>query len=54
LSRLISSYLFGVSPDDPVTYVVVALLLIGIVMVASYLPARKATQVNPVVALKYE
>ena len=54
LSRLISSYLFGVSPDDPVTYAVVALLLIGVVMVASYLPARKATQVNPVVALKYE
>jgi len=54
LSRFITSYLFGVSPNDPLTYAVVALMLIGIVTVASYLPARKATQVNPVVALKYE
>ena len=54
LSRFISSYLFGVSPNDPLTYAVVALMLMGIVTIASYLPARKATQVNPVVALKYE
>ncbi|UCF38460.1 MAG: ABC transporter permease [Acidobacteriota bacterium] len=54
LSRIISSYLFGVSPNDPVTYAVVALLLIGTVMVASYIPARRATQVSPLIALKYE
>ena len=39
---------------DPVTFLVVSLLLIGVAVVACYLPARRASRVNPVVALKYE
>jgi predicted permease len=54
LARLMSSLLFGVSPLDPMTYVVVPLLLIFVTMLASYLPARRAAGVNPLGALKAE
>ena len=54
LSRLLSSQLYEVSPLDPLTYVLAALLLMGIALAACYFPARWATRVDPVVALKYE
>ena len=54
LARLISTFLFGVKPTDPVTYVAVALGLAAIALLACYIPARRATKVNPMMALRYE
>jgi ABC-type antimicrobial peptide transport system permease subunit len=52
LSRLMASLLFGVGPTDPVTYVAVSLLLGTVALVATWLPARRAARVDPVVALR--
>lgn len=52
--RLISTFLFGVKPTDPLTYIVVAVFLALIAAVACYLPARRALRVDPMVALHYE
>ena len=54
LIRLISTFLFGVKPTDPLTRVVVAVFLGVIAVVACYLPARRAIKVDPLVALRYE
>jgi hypothetical protein len=54
LSRLVSSQLYGVSPNDPATLVIAALVLIAVALIASYLPARRATKVDPLLALRYE
>jgi putative ABC transport system permease protein len=54
LAGLISSLLFNVPPRDPLTLGLVALALVAIALVASYLPARRATKVDPVVSLRYE
>jgi putative ABC transport system permease protein len=54
LSRYLSSLFFGVSPANPATYVEVALLMIGIALLACFLPAWRAIRVNPMVALRYE
>jgi predicted permease len=54
LSRLIASQLFGVSTTDPVTFAGVILLLVAIGLTAAYIPAQRASKVDPMVALRYE
>jgi putative ABC transport system permease protein len=53
-SRVLASLLFGVSAHDPITFLLVALLLVGVALLATLLPARFATRVDPIVALRYE
>jgi predicted permease len=54
LTRLMKSMLFGVTPWDPATIVIVVLLLISVTLLAAYLPARRASRVDPIIALRYE
>ncbi|HKS30596.1 MAG TPA: ABC transporter permease [Pyrinomonadaceae bacterium] len=54
LTRLIVSMLFGVPPHDPLTFALVASLLVAIALTACYFPARRATKVDPLIALRYE
>ena len=54
LTRFIASMLFGVKPADPLTYAAVALLLAAVALAACYFPARRAMDVDPMIALRYE
>ncbi len=54
LTQVIQSMLFRVSPNDPLTFTFVAVLLLGVAVAATYIPARRATRGDPIVALRYE
>jgi ABC-type antimicrobial peptide transport system permease subunit len=53
-SRFLTSLLFAISPTDPVTYLAVSLFLLAVALAAAYVPARRASRFDPLVALRHE
>ena len=54
LTRVMSSLLFGVGAADPITFVMVSVIMIGVALLACYLPARRAMKIDPIIALRFE
>ena len=54
VTRVVSQFLYGVTPSDPITYAMVAGLLLTTSLVACFVPARRATHVDPMIALRHE
>jgi len=54
ITRLVSTLLFGLTPTDPLTILMAVSLMVGVAAFAAYLPARKASRVDPMIALRYE
>ena len=54
VTRVMSAFLFGVGPTDPMTYAIVSTALAAVALFATYLPARRASRVDPIVALRAE
>jgi putative ABC transport system permease protein len=54
IARLMRGMLYGIGPNDPLVFVSVAAMLVGLAAIASYVPARRAMRVDPVIALKHE
>lgn len=53
-TRFLAHLLYGIGPADPVTFVVISLLLLGVAVGAGYVPARRAIKIDPLIALRIE